>query len=214
MQNAPADPWPGNPGQRQPPAAPSNPVTAAVRKDDLALAERCRAGEPGAFDALYAAHAPRLFGLACRLVGREEADDLFQEILLNAYRKLGSYRGQSALGTWLFRLGTNQCLDYLRSRRARAAQLTESIGDEPGSAGAAAGAILHVVDRIDLERALDELPAGCREVFVLHDIEGLEHREVGELLGVSEGTSKSQLHKARMRLRAALGRAGRGGDAR
>ena len=172
---------------------------------DLALAEQCRRNEPGAFEELYRRHAPRLFGLACRLVGRTEAEDLLQEIFLAAYRKMGLYKGESSLGTWLFRLATNQCLDYLRSKRARLAMLTDTMDREPGAVGSGAGAILGVLDRLDLERALALLPPGCRAVFVLHDIEGCEHREVAELLGVSDGTSKSQLHKARLRLRALLG---------
>lgn len=171
---------------------------------DLALADQCRRNEPGAFEELYRRHSPRLFGLSCRLVGRTEAEDLLQEIFLAAHRKMGLYKGESSLGTWLFRLATNQCLDYLRSKRARLAMLTDPIDQEPGSGGAAAGAILGVVDRLDLERALALLPPGCRAVFVLHDVEGCEHREVAELLGVSDGTSKSQLHKARVRLRALL----------
>jgi RNA polymerase sigma-70 factor (ECF subfamily) len=169
---------------------------------DLALAERCRTGAPGAFEELYRAHAPRLFGLACRMVGRTEAEDLLQDIFLTAHRKLGLYKGESSLGTWLFRLATNQCLDYLRSRGARLSQLTETLDDDPVSVGA--GTMRSAVDRLDLERGLATLPPGCRTVFVLHDVEGLEHREIGELLGISDGTSKSQLHKARCRLRAAL----------
>ncbi len=171
---------------------------------DLALVERCRASVPGAFEELYRTYAPRLFGLACRMVGRAEAEDLLQEIFLTAHRKLGLYKGESALGTWLFRLATNQCLDHLRSKRARLMLLTETFEDEPGPVGASAGAILGVVDRLDLERALAALPTGCRVVFVLHDVEGCEHKEIAQLLDISDGTSKSQLHKARLRLRSLL----------
>jgi RNA polymerase sigma-70 factor (ECF subfamily) len=187
----------------------SKPVNRPVEGHaDLALVDRCRANAPGAFEELYRAYAPRLFGLACRLVGRGDAEDLLQEIFLTAHRKLGLYKGESALGTWLFRLATNQCLDHLRSKRARFQQLVDTMDDEPGAVGPSAGAILGVLDRLDLERALAALPSGCRAVFVLHDVEGCEHKEVGDLLGIAEGTSKSQLHKARMRLRAVLGRAG------
>ena len=178
---------------------------------DLALVERCRGNVPGAFEQLYRTYAPRLFGLACRLVGRVEAEDLLQEIFLTAHRKLGLYKGESALGTWLFRLATNQCLDHLRSKRARLMQLTETIDEEPGPVGASAGAILGVVDRLDLERALAALPTGCRLVFVLHDVEGCEHKEIAQLLEISDGTSKSQLHKARLRLRSLLGKSDRTG---
>lgn len=183
---------------------PSNTVSTGSREADLDLAARCIADAPGAFEELYRAHAPRLFGLACRLVGRTDAEDLLQEIFLTAHRKLGLYTGKAALGTWLFRLATNQCLDFLRSRAARGARLTETLEVEPDAPAVASGAILGVVDRLDLERALAALPPGCRQVFVLHDVEGLQHQEIGELLGVSDGTSKSQLHKARLRLREAL----------
>jgi RNA polymerase sigma-70 factor (ECF subfamily) len=136
-----------------------------------------------------------------------DAEDLLQEIFLAAHRKLGSFRGESALGTWLYRLATNQILDYVRSRAARASQLTDGLDD----ASVLADALGHrmgdqAIARIDLERALAQLPEGCRAAFVLHDVEGLEHSEVGEILGIAEGTSKSQLHKARLRLRSLLRR--------
>jgi RNA polymerase sigma-70 factor (ECF subfamily) len=170
---------------------------------DLELAERCRFGDMAAFEAMYRAHAPRLFGLASRMVGREQAEDLLQEIFLAAHRKLASYRGDASLGTWLFRLATNLCLDLLRSRRAAMARQTASLDapDAPTIASSSSGPILGVVDRLDLERALTLLPPGAREVFILHDVEGLEHKEIARLLAMSEGASKSQLHKARRRLR-------------
>ena len=153
---------------------------------------------------MYRTYAPRLFGLAVRLVGRTEAEDLLQEIFLTAHRKLGLYKGESSLGTWLFRLGTNQCLDHLRSKRARFMQMTDTIEEEPAGTTQMAGPVLGVIDRLDLERALASLPAGCRTVFVLHDVEGCEHKEIATLLEISDGTSKSQLHKARLRLRRVL----------
>jgi RNA polymerase sigma-70 factor (ECF subfamily) len=159
---------------------------------------------PGAFEEVYRTHAPRLFGLICRLVGRIEAEDLLQETFMSAHRKLGSYKGESALGTWLFRLATNLCIDYLRSRGGRWSQLTEGLDDEFQTSGTGAGPVLGVIDRLDLERALAALPPGARTVFVLHDVEGFEHREIAEMLGVSDGTSKSQLHRARLRLRSML----------
>ena len=171
---------------------------------DLALVERCRAHEPGAFEQVYRAQAPRLFGLAHRLVGRSDAEDVLQEMFLTAYRKLDQYRGESSLATWLFRLGVNVCLDHLRHRGARLSGMTDTMEDEPQAGAAAAGAIGGVIDRLDLERAIAALPAGYRAAFVLHDVEGLGHQEIAEALGVSEGTSKSQLHRARLRLRASL----------
>jgi RNA polymerase sigma-70 factor (ECF subfamily) len=173
---------------------------------DLALAERCRTGVPGAFEELYRTHAPRLFGLACRLVGRTDAEDLLQEIFLAAHRKLRLYKGEASLGTWLYRLGTNLCLDHLRSRGTRFAQVTDALDDDRDAPDVPAGGVLGAIDRLDLERALAELPAGCRTVFVLHDVEGFEHKEIAAMLGIADGTSKSQLHKARMRMRLALAR--------
>ena len=170
---------------------------------DLTLATRCREGAAGAFEELYRLHAPRLYGLARRLVGPGEADDVLQEIFLTVYRKLSLYRGESALSTWLFRLGTNVCLDHLRSRATRTNKMNDALDDELED-GTGAGPILGVIARLDLERALDTLPPRARAVFVLHDVEGLEHSDVAGLLGIAEGTSKSQLHKARMRLRQQL----------
>jgi RNA polymerase sigma-70 factor (ECF subfamily) len=173
---------------------------------DLVLAERCLAGDAGAFETMYRTNAPRLYGLACRLVSREEADDLLQDIFLTAHRKLGSYKGGASLGTWLYRLATNLCVDYLRSRGARFAQQTDPLDADDRLAGSApaTGPILGVLDRMALDRAIAELPPGCRQVFVLHDVEGLEHQEIAATLDISMGTSKSQLHKARRRLRVLL----------
>jgi RNA polymerase sigma-70 factor (ECF subfamily) len=170
----------------------------------MALVERCRANVPVAFEDIYRTHSPRLFGLICRMVGRIEAEDLLQETFLSAHRKLGLYRGESALGTWLFRLATNLCLDHLRSRGSRWSNLTDGLDDEVESHGTSAGPVLGTIDRLDLERAIAALPAGARMVFVLHDVEGFDHRQIGDMLGVSDGTSKSQLHRARMRLRQML----------
>ena len=181
---------------------------AGGRAAELALVERCRRGESGAFEELYRAHAARLYGLAYRMLGNQaDAEDLLQDIFLSAHRKLDSFRGEAALGTWLYRLATNQILDHLRSRAARTNQQTDAIDDESSVADAASHRLAdRAIDRVDLERALAELPEGCRAAFVLHDVEGLEHKEIGEVLGIAEGTSKSQVHKARLRLRRILGR--------
>jgi RNA polymerase sigma-70 factor, ECF subfamily len=178
------------------------------RQDDLALVERCRQGDLGAFDEIYRAHSRRLYGVAVRMLGNPaDADDMLQEIFLAAHRKLDSFRGESALGTWLYRLAVNLCLDYLRSRTGRALHLTDALDDEPALPDAGSrGLAERTVTKMDLERALAQLPEGCRTAFVLHDVQGLEHREVGEIMGIAEGTSKSQVHKARLRLRALLSR--------
>jgi len=181
---------------------------AAGRDAELALVERCRRGELGAFEELYKAHAGRLYSLACRMLGNPaDAEDLLQEIFLSAHRKLDSFRGESALGTWLYRLGMNQILDHVRSRAGRAGQVTDGLDDASVLADASGHRLAdRAIDRIDLERALAELPEGCRAAFLLHDVEGLEHKEVSEVLGIAEGTSKSQVHKARLRLRGLLRR--------
>ena len=180
----------------------------AARLEELALVERCRQGDMAAFESIYRNHSGRLFNVAFRMLGnRADAEDLLQEIFLAAHRKLDGFRGESALGTWLYRLGMNLCLDRLRSRSVKAAQVTGTLDDEPSLADAGSRRLAEdAVTRLDLERALAELPEGCRTAFVLHDVEGLEHREVAEILGIAEGTSKSQVHKARLRLRGILGR--------
>ena len=186
----------------------TGPSAPAPRQDELALAERCRQGDLGAFEELYRTHAGRLYGVAFRIVGNAaDAEDLLQEIFLAAHRKLDSFRGESALGTWLYRLAVNLCLDYLRSRTGRAIQVTDPLDDEPALAEAGGrGLAERTVSKMDLERALAQLPEGCRTAFILHDVEGLEHREVAEVMGIAEGTSKSQVHKARLRLRLLLSR--------
>src|SRR5499427_8727902 len=182
----------------------------SARDADLQLVERCRRGDLGAFEELYKAHSGRLYSLACRMLGNPaDAEDLLQEIFLSAHRKLDSFRGEAALGTWLYRLGMNQILDHVRSRAGRAGQVTDGLDDATTLADASGHRLAdRAIDRIDLERALGELPPGCRAAFLLHDVEGLEHKEIGDVLGIAEGTSKSQVHKARLRLRGLLKRHG------
>jgi RNA polymerase sigma-70 factor (ECF subfamily) len=177
-----------------------------VNDSDLALARRIQDGDGVAFETLYRTHAGRLFGLVSRMLGaRPEAEDVLQEIFVNVHRKMGAFRGDSSLGTWLHRIAVNHCLDHLRSRGAQMARATESLDDEgAGEPTAVTPVVPTAVSRIDLERAIAQLPDGCRAVFVLHDVEGRDHKEVAEALGIAEGTSKSQVHKARMRLRALL----------
>ncbi len=177
--------------------------TMTVSRSDAKLAGRCRVGDMAAFEAVYRQHAPRLYSLACRISGSaDEGEDLLQEIFLQAHRKIGTYKGDAALGTWLYRLGLNLCLDFVRSRAAKMGKVTETLdGDESFEPSAPRET---PIARLDLERALAQLPDGCREAFVLHDIEGFDHKEIGSMLGVAEGTSKSQVFKARMKLRALL----------
>ena len=168
------------------------------------LVVRCQAGDVEAFAEVYTRYASRIFSLATRMSGSTQTgEDLLQEIFLQAYRKIGGFKGDAALGTWLYRLALNHCLDFVRSRHAKMDKLTDAI-DADGYGASPVAVRDTPVERIDLERALQQLPAGCREVFVLHDIEGYEHKEIAAMLGIAEGTSKSQVFKARMKLRALL----------
>lgn len=186
--------------------APSNPPER-VKTADLELAERCQRGDAGAFEELYRQHAGRLYSLALRMAGSaQEAEDLLQDVFLHAHRKLGSFRGDSSLGTWLYRLGMNYCLDYVRGRHVKMGRATDSLdADNAPEPAAPVAAVPAIISRIDLERAIAQLPEGCRAAFLLHDVEGFEHQEVAGILGVSIGTSKSQVHRARMKLRGILG---------
>jgi RNA polymerase sigma-70 factor (ECF subfamily) len=169
--------------QRTPIAFPSKELTAAE------------------FEEMYQQQAPRIYSLACRIAGSaEDGEDLLQEIFLQAYRKLGSFKGESSVGTWLYRLALNHCLDYVRSRQARMKKVTDSYDVEDSGYEPVARRDTPIA-RIDLDRAVERLPDGCREAFVLHDVEGFDHKEVAEMLGIAEGTSKSQVFKARLKLR-------------
>ena len=179
-----------------------------MRTADLELAARCRAGDADAFEELYRQHARRLFGLVVRMLGSgEDAEDLLQEVFLQAHRKLAGFRGESTLGTWLYRLTMNHCLDHLRGRQAKMSRATESLDDEDAAEPMAPAPVVPpAISRMDLEKAIAALPPGSRAAFLLHDVEGFEHREIAAILGVSEGTSKSQVHKARLKLRTILRR--------
>ena len=181
-------------------------LSGDVKAADLDLVRRCKQGDAGAFEELYRAHSARLYSLLLRMVGAaEDAEDLLQDVFLQAHRKLDSFRGESSLGTWLYRLAVNQCLDYLRGRQSKMTRVTESFEDEAVQEPASPAPVIPAaISRVDLERAIARLPEGCRLAFVLHDVEGFAHHEVAGLLGISEGTSKSQLHKARLKLRLML----------
>jgi RNA polymerase sigma-70 factor (ECF subfamily) len=135
----------------------------------------------------------------------QDAEDLLQDVFLQAHRKLDSFRGDSTLGTWLYRLAVNQCLDFLRGRQSRMSRVTESLEDEAVQEPTSPGPVIPAaISRVDLERAIARLPEGSRLAFVLHDVEGFAHHEIAGLLGISEGTSKTQVHKARLKLRGML----------
>lgn len=159
-----------------------------------------------AFEELYRRYHRRVYSLCLRMTRNvTEAEDLAQEVFVQLFRKIGSFRGQSAFTTWLHRLTVNQVLMHFRKRGVRMEQTTED-GETPVEVvkGTENPRTMPIVDRIALDRAIEQLPPGYRLVFTLHDIEGHEHTEIARMLHRSVGTSKSQLHKARMKLRALL----------
>ncbi|MCW5967846.1 MAG: RNA polymerase sigma factor [Blastocatellales bacterium] len=173
---------------------------------DYELAQAASGGDMDAFEAIYVRHHRRVYSLCLRMVANvTEAEDLTQEVFVHLFRKLGSFRGESAFTTWLHRLTVNHVLMHFRKRGVRLERTTEE-GDVPEQVevGSNRPESMPVIDRIALDKAIGQLPPGYRTVFVLHDVEGYEHEEVANLLGCSVGTSKSQLHKARMRLRQLL----------
>ena len=138
---------------------------------DRELAARCLAGDREAFEGLYRQHANRLYNLVYRMAGRSEADDLLQDVFLQAFRKLGTYRADSSLGTWLYRLATNLCLDHLRSRQGRMAGMTDSLDEEDAAPAVSPErpAEAHAA-RLDLEQAIEALPPSYKAAIVLHDV--------------------------------------------
>jgi len=175
---------------------------------DVELARAAAAGDSAAFEKLYEQHRRRVYSLCLRMLGNvSQAEDLTQEVFLQVFKKIGSFRGDSAFTTWLHRLTVNQVLMHLRRRGVKLEHTSEE-GDftDVVETPLQSTRRISMVDRLALEKAISELPPGYRTVFVLHDVEGYEHEEISDLLGVTVGTSKSQLHKARMRLRKLLTR--------
>jgi RNA polymerase sigma-70 factor (ECF subfamily) len=170
---------------------------------DLELAQQSAAGDTSAFEELYRRHFRRVYALCMRMMGNPvEAEDMTQEVFLQLFNKIGMFRGESAFTTWLHRMTVNQVLMHFRKKSTRSELITDE-GETPVQIvrGTENPGAMATVDRMLLEKALQQLPTGYRTVFVLHDIEGYEHYEVAEMLGIAEGTSKSQLHKARLKLR-------------
>jgi RNA polymerase sigma-70 factor (ECF subfamily) len=171
--------------------------------------DRAKAGDTASFEALYNLHKRRVYSLCLRMTGNTaEAEDLTQEAFLQLYRKIATFRGESAFSTWLHRLAVNVVLMHLRKKGLPQVSLEESLEpQEEGpkrEVGVPDPVLSGSIDRVNLERAIENLPPGYRVIFVLHDIEGYEHNEIADLMGCSIGNSKSQLHKARMRLRELL----------
>ncbi len=176
----------------------NGPDTIPEDAADVALAQ---SGDAQAFERLYRAQVARVHSLARRMVGPAEADEVTQDVFVRAWQKLHTFRGEAAFGTWLHRLGVNVMLGYWGSLGARRRYL-----DEDADPSVQPGRPAPVELTLDFETAMEHLPRGAKQVFVLHDVEGYKHEEIAGMLGITAGTSKAQLHRARMTLRKHLER--------
>lgn len=183
--------------------------------------EKAKLGDERCFAALYARHKRRVYSVCLRMSGdRERAADLTQEAFLQLFRKIALFRGESAFSTWLHRLSVNIVLMDFRKKVLASISLDETVDDRQDDNSlrreiATTDNMLHgSINRINLERAIEDLAPGYRMIFVLHAVEGYEHNEIAEMLGCSIGNSKSQYHKARMKLRTVLIASGEAGQRR
>ncbi len=185
--------------------------TTTVRFDsDLDLVRSAQQGDPDAFATLFYNHKPRIYSVCLRMTNNTaEAEDLTQDAFLQVFRKLATFRGDSALSTWLYRIAVNTVLMHFRKKALRQVSLDETYNQDARMVRREYGSkdqrLSGSVDRIALTRAIKELPAGYRTIFLLHEVEGYEHQEIAQLLDCSVGNSKSQLHKAKLRIRELLG---------
>jgi RNA polymerase sigma-70 factor (ECF subfamily) len=187
-------------------------TSSTVRFDsDLDLVKRAQQGNADAFASLFHSHKARIYSVCLRMTNNTaEAEDLTQDAFLQVFRKLSTFRGDSALSTWLYRIAVNTVLMHFRKKALRQISLDEPYNQDAKQVrreyGSRDDRLTGSVDRIALARAIKELPDGYRTIFLLHEIEGYEHQEIAELLDCSVGNSKSQLHKAKLRIRELLGR--------
>src|SRR5580692_647009 len=172
------------------------------------LIKRAQQGDSDAFATLFHSHKTRIYSLCLRMTNNTaEAEDLAQDAFLQVFRKLSSFRGDSALSTWLYRIAVNTVLMHFRRKTPCRISLDEPIRNQDDTKsvrreyGTRDGRLDSVVSRVALTRAISELPEGYRAIFLLHEVEGYQHREIAKLLGCSVGNSKSQLHKAKLRIR-------------
>ena len=188
-------------------------LTAKQRENDLSEAEairRAQEGDAAAFEHLYKANYRHVYSVCLRMIRNPaEAEDLTQQAFLQLFRKIGTFRGEAGFSTWLHRVTVNIVLMHIR-RRKPTEILVENLerhnadDESPREQGKSDTSMLGAIDRFNLKRAIGKLPSGCKKIFLLHDVIGYEHGEIAGLLGVSTGCSKSQLHKARKRLRRLL----------
>jgi RNA polymerase sigma-70 factor (ECF subfamily) len=176
------------------------------RASDFALAQRAARGDVQAFEELFRLHRRLVYGLCLRMTQDvAEAEDVTQEVFVLLFRKIGGFRGEASFTTWLHRLTVNQVLMRFRKTKSRREDALEDEDLQPHeSVRAVSPKASQLIDRVALEGAIAKLPPGYRAAFILHDVEGYEHEEVARILGCAVGTSKSQLHKARTKLRKLL----------
>jgi RNA polymerase sigma-70 factor, ECF subfamily len=186
--------------------------STAKYDSDAELVRRAQEGDSDAFASLFHTHKARIYSVCLRMTNNAaEAEDLTQDAFLQVFRKLATFRGDSALSTWLYRIAVNTVLMHFRKKVLRQISLDEPYNQDAKVVrreyGSRDDRLTGSVDRIALARAIKELPDGYRTIFLLHEVEGYEHQEIAELLDCSVGNSKSQLHKAKLRIRELLGRA-------
>jgi RNA polymerase sigma-70 factor (ECF subfamily) len=184
--------------------------TTARFESDLDMVQRAQQGDSDAFASLFHSHKARIYSVCLRMTNNTaEAEDLTQDAFLQVFRKLSTFRGDSALSTWLYRIAVNTVLMHFRKKALRQVSLDEPYNQDARQVrreyGSKDDRLTGSVDRIALARAIKELPDGYRTIFLLHEVEGFEHQEIAQLLDCSVGNSKSQLHKAKLRIRELLG---------
>jgi RNA polymerase sigma factor, sigma-70 family len=189
--------------------------TETMQQTETILSEaeairQAKDGAAAAFEYLYKLHCGRVYSVCMRMIKNSaEAEDLTQQAFLHLFRKIGTFRGESRFSTWLHRVTVNLVLMYLRRKKstellAEDLESYSSNEENPRVDGSSDTSMLSAIDRFTLMRAVRKLPCGCKQIFLMYDVMGYEHREIARLLGCSTGCSKSQLHKARKRLRRLL----------
>ena len=167
------------------------------RARDTELVQRCKAGDVSAYEELYKLHGNKLFGLCLRMSGdRGEAEDLMQEIFVIVIKKIKAFRGDAKFSTWLYRVAVNTCISHLRKRKTPPVDIADHESNPAMSTRPDP-----LAQRAALKKAIAALPEGYRTAVIMHDIQGFNHKEIADILGITEGASKSQLFKARRKLR-------------
>src|SRR6266702_6583159 len=183
---------------------------ATVERSEGEAIACARRGDAGAFEYLYKAHCRRVYSVCLRMIKNPaEAEDLTQQAFLQVFRKISTFRGESGFSTWLYRVTMNLVLMHLRRKKPTEVLVEDlerhrSYGEGPREHGSSDTSMLGAIERFNLMRAIRKLPSGYKQIFLMHDVIGYEHSEIAGLLGCSTGCSKSQLHKARKRLRRLL----------